>query len=351
MRLAVLGILALASPAFADDGAPLDEPLRGNVLVWHDATFYTDASDGAPAIHVAALPASVDRARALGRVVAMRVVATKGEYVEVEPAELDCTWSRVATSDDIAKLHLYVKRADLAPVLAKPFARAFDDGTRVELKPGVPVATAPGGGYSVALKAGVISLDLPSAAVAHAYAPEKVKSQPATMDREYEVAAPAVATLGDKPVTLARRRASGVERRGATTIALFESRCATLAVAVPTKSVRPVDDDGEASIDMGGNGAGVLGLRDQDYIAPGTVLSTPSGRAVAAAAKPIYLASAPRGKLACVDRRVRVEAPGDGGEVEEPRDADDKLRLCAPASKVVHEKYRHAWSNGGATGR
>src|SRR5207302_5699310 len=178
------------------------------------------------------------------------------------------------------------------------------------------------------------------------------KPQPVAMDREYEIAARAVATIGDKPVALARRRASGVERRGVTTIALFESRCATLAVAVPTNAVRAIDDDGESTIDMGASGTGVLGMRDQDYIAPGTVLSTPSGRAIAAAAKPIYLASAPHGKLACIERRVRVEASADGGgEVEDPRDADDKLRLCAPASRVVHEKYRHAWSSGGATGR
>ncbi len=193
------------------------------------------------------------RKDSVGRVVVMRVVATKDAFVEVEPGDVDCTASRVTTSDDIAKLHLFVKRADLAPVLAKAYAKTYADGTRVELKPGVPVVATASGAYAIALRGGVIAVELPGAVVAHAYAPDRAKATKTLSDREYEIGARATVTLGDKPLVLERRRASNVERRGDTTLALIESKCATLAVAVPTKSVRAIDDDGdEGAIVSGG---------------------------------------------------------------------------------------------------
>jgi hypothetical protein len=72
------------------------------------------------------------------------------------------------------------------------------------------------------------------------------------------------------------------------------------------------------------------------------------GRAIALVAKPIYLPAAPSGKTVCVDRRVWVDA-----EILPPKtaDLDDKLRLCAPAAKVIHDRYRRAASANGTTQR
>jgi len=354
MRLTIAFVVVSASTAavaddrVAPDGASADDKLVGTVLVWHDAALYTEPSDDAPAIHAASMAARRD---SVGHAMPMRVVGSaQGTFVEVEPADVDCTASRLATSDDIAKLHFYVKRADLAPVIAKPYTKTYGDGTRVELKPGVPVVATAGGAYAIALRGNAITVELPGAVVAHAYTPERAKAAVALGDRAYDIAERATITLGDKPVALERRRASNVERRGDTTLALFESKCATLAVAVPTKSVHAIDDDGdEGAVVSGGSNVGALEMRDEDYIPAGTLLTTPKGRQVAAVAKPIYLASRPRGKLACVDRRVRVETIGD--DAADPKDGDDKIKLCVPASRVVHERYRHAGSGGGATNR
>src|SRR5262249_4648096 len=115
-------------------GASDTEPLKGNVLVWSDATLYTEPSDTATAVHAAALEKA--RKDSAGEVVAMHVVSIQKGFIEVEPAaELDCTWSRLQTTDDVAKLHVFVKRADLAPVVTAPVEKSFDNGSRFALRP------------------------------------------------------------------------------------------------------------------------------------------------------------------------------------------------------------------------
>src|SRR5262245_28147018 len=143
MRFAPLSLLLVAMPAFADrhvepPHASDTDVLSGNVLVWHDAALYTDASDAAQTVHVAKLDAA--RKDRVGHVVPMHVLGTKGAFVEVEPfATRDCTWSQLMTHDDVAKLRLFVRRDDLAPVLVKPFTKSFADGCKVALRPGMAV--------------------------------------------------------------------------------------------------------------------------------------------------------------------------------------------------------------------
>src|SRR5439155_132357 len=126
---------------------------------------------------------------------------------------------------------------------------------------------------------------LPATAVGHAYTPDKAKPVTAIDDREYELAPKTQVALGDHALVLAGQRATTIERRGASTVFSVKTRCMELDVVAPTKSVHVIDDE-TASIDMGA-GSGVLELREHDYIAPGTPLSTPGGRTIAAAAKPI----------------------------------------------------------------
>jgi len=98
-----------------------------------------------------------------------------------------------------------------------------------------------------------------------------------------------------------------------------------------------------------GGGTGVLALREHDYIPAGTPLATPSGRTIAAAGKPIYLSQPPHGKTACVDRHVTIDV--DGGDALAPTESDDRVRVCAPAGRVIHERMRSSGSANGATGR
>jgi hypothetical protein len=295
-------------------------------------------------VHVATLGPRRDNA---GHVVAMRAVASHGAFVEVELVDdAGCTWTRMSTTDDIAKLHLFVKRGDLAPVLTKPFDKTFADGTRIALRPGTPVVPT-NSGFAVSVRGHVLDAEVPAASVGHAYAPEKAKALAVTA---HEFAVTGKATVGDQAVSLDGMRAIASEARGASTLVTFEERCMSLAALAPTKAVRQLDDE-EAEVDSGGGGLATLDLRDSSYIPPATPLASGSGRQIAYAAKPIYLMAAPSGKNACIDRRVRLTTVLAGAPAVDVGDVDDHLRLCTPASKVVHEKMRSARSANGSFGR
>jgi len=350
----LLALLLLSAPAFAGttqpSGASDSETLKGNVLVWNDATFYTDASDDATTVHAASLKGA--RKDAAGEVVAMKIISvTKNGFVEVESAaELDCTWSRLQTSDDVAHLHLFVKRADLAPVLVDGFSKTYNDGSRVALKPGMPLVPTSEGKYVVGVRGhGDIAIELPSQSVGHSYTPEKAAKTTATLsDREYELAPKTPVNLGDTSLVLEGQRAIGIEPRGSQTVFSIKTKCAALDVVAPSKSVREISDDEENMIEVS-SGLAVMDLRDSDYIPQGTVLSTPSGHAIAAAAKPIYMMSPPHGKTACIDRRIKIGVYE--GEALEPKDGDDKIKICAPSTRVLHEHMRSSSSANGTTRR
>ena len=343
MRLAfatTMLLLALTTGARAD--APATEALRGYVLVWHDAPLFADANDKAPQIRVAAaLPA-----RKAGHAVPMRVVSVSGVFVEVEPVDdVHCTWSRLATTDDIGQLKLFVKRSDLAPMVVKPYAKTFADGTRIALRPGVPVVALADGWYAAGLRGDDFPAEVPASAIGWSYLPERDKPRAIT-GKDFTLAPRTKVTLGDRSFALAAAPlASSVERRGATTIYAIEDRCVSVAVAAPTSSVKDSDeeDDGIAT----GGGYGVLDLRHEDYLPIGTSLMV-GARQVAITTKPIYLAAPGSGKTVCFDRRLKLATamlPPSTDEI------DDRLRLCAASTRVVHEKLRSSRSANGTTGR
>ncbi|MFT3695644.1 MAG: hypothetical protein QM831_21080 [Kofleriaceae bacterium] len=339
MRTLVPLLLLSATPAFADEPA-----LKGNVLVWNDAAFYTDAADDAQVVHAASLDS-----RTAGNVIAMKVISTKNGFVEVEPAaELDCTWARLQTSDDLAQLHLFVKRADLAPVLSVAFDKTYNDGSHVALKPGTPVTSADGK-YTIGVRGtGDIALELPEKSVGWSYLPEKVKTGPTILGGEFELAPKTKVSLADAAIVIDARRGVGIEQRGAQTVFSIKSKCAALDVVAPAKSVRSVEDDEEQTMEVS-SGLAVMDLRNEDFIPQGTILSTVGGRAFAAAAKPIYLSAVPHGKAACVDRKIKIGV--FEGESQDPKDGDNKLKVCAPATRVMHEQLRSARSANGTTHR
>ncbi|HEV7557499.1 MAG TPA: hypothetical protein VGO00_18675 [Kofleriaceae bacterium] len=330
--MVLVPVVAFAESRVDPPGAGDAEPLRGNVLVWHDAAFYVEPSDAATTVHVATLTARKDLA---GHVVPMHVLGTRGAFVEVEPTDVDCTWSRFTTSDDLAKLHLFVKRSDLAPVVTKPFDKTFSDGTHVALRPGVAVVPEADGVYAVSFGGDDIDVEIPPASIGHAYTPERAK--PIVVNAQDYALAPATkATLGDRPVRITRH-ASVVDKHDATTLYTIDSRCAAVTVAVPSGAVSAVDDGNDTSVLTEGR-MGMIDVRGSDYFPIATTLSTPSGIPVATAAKKIYLPGTGMGKQACFDRRMWLDTPS---ALAPDRDGiDDKLRLCAPSSKVAHDKVR-----------
>ncbi|MEO8551444.1 MAG: hypothetical protein ABI678_15810, partial [Kofleriaceae bacterium] len=207
MKVIGLIVLSLSAQAFAADertepaGASDTEVLRGNVLVWQDATFYTEPSDEAPMFHAASLGGA--RKDSPGAVVPMHVVATTRDFVEVELAPTDdCTWARLETSDDLARLHVFIKRSAIAPVLVEPYTRSFANGSKISLRPGVPLLAAGEGKYLAAFHGGTATVELPATAVGHAYAPDKARPVTAISDREYEVGAKTALALGDDALVI-----------------------------------------------------------------------------------------------------------------------------------------------------
>jgi len=340
MRRLALSILFVASTASADRsrldpvGASETESLKGNVLVWHDAALLVAPADTAQSIHLAVLESRRDH---LGHVLPMRVVSVKGAFVEVEPVETECTWSRLVVPDDLSKLKLWVRRADLAPVLAKPFAKQLPDGTGVTLRPGVPVLPTTDGAAAVALGGDELVAEIPAASIAYSYVPDKSRAVNVSA-HEYSIDAKTPGMLGDQAVAI-HRRATGVERRGEAAIIAFDDRCSLVTLAIAGKAVREVEDDdtstGPGAASCGGN----LDLRGDDYLPKQTALMA-GGRQVATAAKSIYppIGSTP-GKNVCVSRRLRLET-----SILPPNttDVDDSLRLCAPRTKLAHDKVRAA---------
>jgi len=338
--LVLLPCALLATPAWAD------EPLSGNVLVWHDATFYTDANDGATTVHVAKLDAP--RKDRVGHVVAMHVLSTKGDFVEVEPIEgRDCTWSQLVTNDDLAKLRLFVRRGDLARVLTKPYNKTFADGSKLTLRPGTPVLPTDQSRYAVSLRGEIVYTEISASATGFSYTPDRSRVTAVTM-QEFTLAPKTTVKLGDQTLTPAHWRAVALEKHGAQTVFTVEDRCTSLQVTVPTTAVKEADED-DTSISFGSTsgGHGLLELRDEAFIPPKTPLSV-KGHTVAFAAKPIYLPARTSTKNVCIERRLRLEAdilpPSDD-------DVDASLRLCAPATLVAHERMRSARSAHGSTSR
>jgi hypothetical protein len=347
MRNLAFSLLVVATAAHAETDAsgPTDnEPLKGNVLVWHDAALFTAPADDASTVHLTALGGA--RTDKIGHVVPMHVVATHGAFVEVEMVDgPGCTWTSLSSNDDIAKLHLFVRRSDLSQVLTKSFDKTFADGTKISLRPGVAVVPTSTGAYALSVRGHEVVAEIPSASVGYAYTPDAKKASSMSL-RDSALDASAKATLGDHPVALGGLRVGGVEARGDGALASIEDRCVSLTVAVAKSAIKTVDEDDDNI--AGGSGFGVLGMRETDFLPALTPLATPAGRQIAYAAKPIYVVAAAHGKNVCFDRRLRLESVSASAPAVEPSD-DSHLRLCAPATKIAHERIRTASSANAST--
>jgi hypothetical protein len=330
----------ISSPAFAGP-ATIDPPsaaagdtLRGNVLVWHDATLFVEPKDDAPTLHLASFETA--RKHHVGDVMALRVVSSKGAFVEVElTGQRDCTDSRVIVPDDLARVRMFVRRDDLAPVLTKPFKASFGDGTSIAFTAGTPVVPTDAGTYMVSLRGDDVEVDVPASSVGFAYPSAKGRAA-INAGETLSIASKTQATLGDRKVTLSLWEAAPVERRDDMALVALDSGCISARMLVPSTSVKDLDEP-VADVSTSTETNEVMSLRDELYLPKLTPLSVGT-RQVALAAKPIYLHGEPMGKSACVQRSIRIETALD------IKRTDEKLRVCAPAKKVVRERLRSARS-------
>ncbi|MGN6110398.1 MAG: FKBP-type peptidyl-prolyl cis-trans isomerase [Kofleriaceae bacterium] len=337
MRWLALALVLSTSIARADDlEVPgLDAPdLRGDALVWEDATFYLEPWDGGYGVRFPGVQRTTRR-DAVGGAMPVRIVdSSLRTMVEIELAGEDCAPRRAESDPQVEGLRLFVKRDDLAPVLVKPFQISFPDGSSARLGPGVPVVPASGGDYAVAVRGDVVRLPIPTSSVGYVYARRKFVPAPEPASGPlYRVDRGTSVKLGPhafEPRTswLAPRSPKARE----TSLLRWSTRCIDLVVAAPTRALRASPRPPL----RGAVGVGRLALARGHEILPGAPLTTPGGRDVAVAGGELRVGAVePTGDLrSCFSSSLtlwRLEEPSPQGGSTRTRD----LKLCAADKHVA----------------
>jgi hypothetical protein len=225
MRLAIAMVGLLAASAEAET-LP-----TGNVLVWADAPLYSDPNDSGPGVRVATL--DLGRDKDVGYVYPMKVIGGTGEFLEVEPtADVECAWWRVVKPDGLDTVHLYVKRADLAPVLVKPFKASHKDGTSISVQAGVPVLAG-----KIAFNRGVVPVAIPEASLGLAYAPHKIAAVAKPGKTKFLLDEATEVTLGDASFSLGPWVAAAAKPKKQRMHVSIAARCMTAVVSAPKDRV------------------------------------------------------------------------------------------------------------------
>ncbi|HSK05865.1 MAG TPA: FKBP-type peptidyl-prolyl cis-trans isomerase [Kofleriaceae bacterium] len=333
MRGVVIALVLLAQlqAARADEGVDvpgLDAPdLRGDALVWEDATFYLEPWEGGA--HVRFQTLSRGRRDDVGRTIPVQIVSSTRTFVEVEPsATLGCASRRVEVDPRVEALRLFVKRDDLAPVLTKPYSVTYPDGTGVRLAAGVPVWPTPSGLYMVSARGDKLRLPIPHAAVGYLFAsarvpePERLTGPLVQVDRMTSV------RLGGDPLEVrARWLAPKPAKQAETQLLRWSARCIDLTVAVPRAALRP----GSSMTPYRSHDPGTPMPKHPQHLLRGTPLATPSGREVAVAADAIDVELPEGAASACFDARLTAARTDDPPQSPVHR----MTKLCASAAHVI----------------
>lgn len=334
-------------------GAPGDEVLAGMALVWIDAPLYTAPHADAPTRTLAKLE---NRRLHLGEAMPMRVISTKGDFVEVEmPAQdalrnvvSDCAWFGVATQFDVEGWRVFVRRADLAPVLAKHLRTTFSDGSDIEARPGAPALPLADGRVLVELGGMWIPLAAP---LAHSYAPLPARGEAPALKHRLQATYVDVANERVLLRSMWAPLAARVEMRGDTAAFPIVDSCGTATVITPAASVEPYV---RASSDTGGIfgvgfGTGEVVGAERWYLPKGTPLVVEGGTARAVASTDITIPKPGAAKSVCVERAPLVTTSAVFGPKLESL-AAQPLRICARARAVKYQKAARFGAGRGGFG-
>jgi hypothetical protein len=358
--------VVVADGRVAPAGAAPREVLRGDVLVWDDARLYVEPDVTGPSLQLATLDAP--RAERPGHAFAMHVVSTPGPLVEVEPASgFDCAWSRLGAGP-LAKLRLFVKREDLAPVVIARATTTFKDRTSIDLWPGTPVVAVSKGTYAIGLFGDEPIVAIPASKIGHAYTPKPptreealvaavsgIDSPPydvlgdASSDR-FAVKAQARVTLGGQSFTLRTRSGAWttetVTPSGALRLFTLHTHCARVRVAASAEDV--VAWSPPAWTAPAFDGSGILN-GSAYYIVATSPLQSASGRQVAIAKEPIGVPEPKGAATSCADLALGLDSIADAPADVPAQPADATLHVCARAAQVGHvDPTRRHYENEGA---
>jgi hypothetical protein len=319
-------VLLVPATAHADD--ELDVPgldaadLRGDALAWEDATFYFEPWETGANIRFASFGRG--RREEVGRAVPVRIVdSTMRTFVEVElPDRADCTWRKLDADKRIDGLRVYVKREDLAPVLVKPYAAQYSDGTKVKLGIGAPVMPTTSGDYSVAAKSDKFRLSIPHSSVGYLYKPGRIIEPELPAGKVVRIDRNANARLGDESFSIRSTwLAAAPDKKTDVALVRWNTRCLDMTVQVPATSLRPTDVPRPTTPTPP-----ALPPSTGWRIPTGAPLSTAGGREVAVASAPIAVGT-PAGDTACFEARFALLRED---EVTYPQNRT--IRLCAPVT-------------------
>jgi len=332
MRWLWVAIVCVPTIAAADDD--LDVPgldaadLRGDAMIWEDATLYFEPWESGASIRFSTIGR---RESEVGRAIPVRIIdSTLRSFVEVEaPSHAGCTSRRLDVDPRLEGLRMFVHRADLAPVLIKPFAATYSDGTRIKLAVGLPVMPTATGDYWVPLREDKIRLPIPHASVGYVYRPGKIADPEIPKDKLARLDRNASIKLGDGGFTVRTNSWIGPmpDKKPDGTLFKLAARCLEMVVEAPSNTLRPIG----APRPSGGQPVYVpraTGWR----IPAGTPITTQSGREVAVAAKDIQIQMpAPAPETVCFDLRMTMTREDQSwGTI--PR----TFKLCASGSAVEH---------------
>lgn len=331
-RSALALVAALSVSTTAADAEPAPSALTGNVLVWADAPLYPDASSSGPSVRVGTL--DLGREHDVGYVVPMKVVGTQGDFIEVEPtADVECVWWRLVKPDGLASLRLYVNRADLAPVLTKPFTATYKDGSKITLQPGVPVLAG-----KVAFNRGIVPIAIPEASIGLAYTPKKIAAIPKLGKTRFLLDEKTDVRLGTSTFPLGPWVTASAKRRGDRMLVSLAARCMTAIVSAPKDRVHAGISITQA-VAAGGaetRRATIAGGTERYYLPAGTKLTSEKGDHVVGTLEVDRDVAKPKpGARACAELVITRDDPfvDVPHTVDAPQPART-LKLCAAPDAV-----------------
>ncbi len=327
---AIVLLLLCARVAHAED--ELDIPgldatdLRGDAMIWEDATIYLEPYESSANVRFNVFARRRDQ---VGQAMPVRIIdSSLKSFVEIAaPGRGDCSWRRLDVDARLEGLRMFVRREDLAPVLIKPYAMQWSDGTRLKLAIGMPVVPTTTGDYLVTLRNDKIRVAIPHASVGYIYKATKIPEPEVPKEKVALITRNANIKLGDDGFQV-RSTWFGAVPDKKTDVALVKltARCLEMVVQAPVNTLRVMEMP-RPFVSVPAPIPPVTGWR----IPIGTPLVTPTGREVAVAAKEIAVQMpAPAPEQVCFDARFAMAR-----EDESYGSSSRTVRLCASGSAVT----------------
>lgn len=339
-------VATTAPKALDPETAGPDEPLAGFAAVWADATFFVDPRSDAAQIRLASFDGAPRRER-LGHTFPVRIRSVQGDFLEVSAppqeetpgfmpnGDAHCGWLDLEGPRDVTESSLFVRRSDLAPVLATAYEQTFDDGSSVRLLAGTAVLRTETGSIASAQALQVPLSTKPAVRFAYPAAPPPL---PPRGESTHVLSKQEELTLGGQPFSLAGSwfapQADRVDpAKGAGDRVLFPlaSRCAALQISAPKTALRPYVPPALGRGGGVGFGVGGLGGVDRSVLPAGAELRTRNGRVIARVSREIDVD--PKLDAPCIKMRFRVDSRYLGAPKLATTPAE--VEACAAKSAVV----------------